>query len=102
MIEVYGSTWTRQYGLAHEGAFDTWEKALLDFTVEQISQGFESAIKQHKNFPPNLPQFLDLCKPIIPACHQRYEALPNPPVDKEKARQCLQEIRQLLRGNASG
>lgn len=99
MIEVYGGAWTRQYGLAHEGPYETWKQALLDLSANQIGHGFDRALHSHQDFPPNLPQFLALCQPP-PACHQRVETtckgLPRPPANYDKARPYLQSLRQSL------
>lgn len=102
MTEAYGSTWTRQYGLAYEGAFQTWKKALLSLTAIEISNGFDRAIDRHPEYPPKLGQFRELCQwppEVTPAAHRvvpGLKGLPKPKPDYGRVRPYVQTLKTKL------
>lgn len=105
MIEAYGGAWARQYGLAHEGPYETWKRALLDLTAKQIGRGFDEALQHHQDFPPNLPQFLALCQippdgPCSPPRNWLIEP-PSPRMAPEKAQTLFAELQRILRDRAN-
>lgn len=107
MTESYGGAWTRQYGLAYQGAFETWKRGLGDFTALEIDNGYLGSLERESDFPPNLAAFRKLCK--APRSHQEnaavYQApeclrLPKPRPSYDQARPYLQALRSALKGEA--
>lgn len=110
MAEVYGYKWTSQYGEVtnDQGALSsaavTWAQGLSvlgDQTeqMKQISDGFAKMVEGGYDWPPSLPQFLDLCrKKRLAPYHRIYKNVLPAPVDHENARIHLQKAREILNG----
>jgi len=64
MAEIFGHSWSSQYGEAGGAAFESWTLGLAHLTPEKIGQGFHKAIEKPREFPPNLSQFKALCEGI--------------------------------------
>lgn len=58
MSRVFGRTWVASFGERDDG---TWASALSRFTPEQIGKAIDLAIASGEEWPPNLPQFRQLC-----------------------------------------
>lgn len=101
MSEIYGGLWVKSFG---KKPVRIWVKALAKFDDEQIKQGLGKCLKRKDatgkidKFPPNLAEFVQLCKPeITHACHRAYIALPKPKSNYELARAELMKIRKFLK-----
>lgn len=66
MRESFGGTWTREYGDIDGEAIWLWQRSLAMFTPNQLARGIKSAQEWTGRFPPNLPQFKDLCLTMRP------------------------------------
>lgn len=61
----YGTLWADRYkglGLTPDEIVDEWATELGGFTPEEIKRGLEAS--RAKTFPPTLPEFLTLCRPV--------------------------------------
>lgn len=107
MTAIFGHRWS---GSMDTEALDVWRRSLLALSLDDIRRGLDQVVawsQGHDGWPPNLPEFLVLCRPAVkPACHRDYRenmrALPAPakvtaPGD---ARAHLQNIRDMLRPKA--
>lgn len=64
MESRYGSLWADRYGaLPRNQVKSDWAEDLAGFTGEELRKGLE-ACKTLK-FPPTLPEFLTLCRPVL-------------------------------------
>lgn len=107
MSEIYGHKWVSQFGEVCDfdgelsSAAQTWSQGLATIPLESISLGFSALVKEGREWPPSLPEFLTLCqteKRIAPY-HRIATALPPPPVDEKLARDSLAQIRKMLSGS---
>lgn len=104
MQGLYGSLWLDRWRsgevIEHDGQrFDrglllakaTWGQELAGFSdhPERITRALEAC--RHRNLPPTLPEFLDLCRQQHPDAPV---ALPAPKVPQEVAQARAQELRQ--------
>lgn len=97
MGQTFGHAWFTAYGAEPNAA---WIDGLSDMTVEDIAFGL-GALKGWKgDFPPNMLQFRDLCRPAIQEAHKIYRRLPEPEEVVSKRRQNgmfhVSKIRELL------
>ena len=58
---LFGAAWESQYGTVKDGTMRAWLDALRAFNAEQIGRGIKGCEDWKKDFPPNLPQFKELC-----------------------------------------
>lgn len=77
MRAVYGSQWS------HQGpeTVEVWRRTLHDFDGPEIMGAANRSLDFHKDYPPSLPQFKDLCKlarrsSVPQISHQRDEITP--------------------------
>jgi hypothetical protein len=61
MGEIYGAAWVNQYGENGGSGWATWCKALAGMSINDIAAGVERLFDDLPRYPPNLPQFRDLC-----------------------------------------
>jgi hypothetical protein len=67
MSAIYGHRWVSGYGLHVDesgqmsATAETWALGLFGLSREQLQRGFESLLKNGQEWPPTLPEFLDLC-----------------------------------------
>jgi len=98
MTEIYGALWASSYG---ETPTPAWSRAILslpaDQMAERIKQGLNHCATCGAKYPPTLPEFLSMCKPL-PAHYTPTKALPKPKGDKNRARAAIGEIRTKLKG----
>jgi len=105
MAEVYGHKWVSQYGECSDemgnltSAAKTWAEGLASLgdqaeQLKRISVGFSKTVKSGDQWPPSLPQFLQMChvKRLAPY-HRIAENLLSAPVDKELALATLRELK---------
>jgi hypothetical protein len=96
MIEMYGHKFTSTYG---DVPNETWAQALGNFTGAEIATGLKACFQREDNWPPSLPEFLQMCRPVAPKSapfHRSYTALPPPRPSKEKAQSWLAKMREKL------
>ncbi|HET9680330.1 MAG TPA: hypothetical protein VFP95_07210 [Gammaproteobacteria bacterium] len=80
---MFGSTWVKQYG---DTANDTWAAAIDRLDDGQIINGLARILDESWKFPPNLSEFVELCrKKRLSASHKiQRPGLPEPDSVKEK------------------
>jgi len=67
MSAIYGHRWVSAYGVHVDesgqlsGAAETWSQGLAGLSREQLQHGFDALLKARLEWPPTLPEFLDLC-----------------------------------------
>jgi len=69
MGEFYGASWVRQYGENGGSGWETWVKALSQLSIEEITTGVEMLFSNLPKYPPNLPQFREMCHGDIEQAH---------------------------------
>jgi hypothetical protein len=100
--DVYGRQFTDAHG---EEPSAPWIMALADVSDEQCVAACNALLKRTSTFPPNLPEFLDLCRGRDPGV--RYLGTPTTPnhaaaldvkaASTEVADRWLAKIRETLR-----
>ncbi len=108
MAEVYGHKWVSQYGECSDSdgnltsAAKTWAEGLAslgdqEMQMRLISRGFSKIVESGDEWPPSLPQFLEMCHVKRLAPYHRIAKLELPaPTDPELARATLAEIKSKL------
>lgn len=91
MTELYGHKFTSAYG---DEPNDTWARALAHTTGRQIANGLQACFRREDNWPPTLPEFVEMCRPRrqLP----EFPALEKPRSDKGTAARHIREIRETL------
>lgn len=89
---MYGKHWLDLWAdVPMADVKDAWASELAGVTGEQIA----GALKACGTFPPTLPEFVALCKPVsVPAAHQQY--LPAQRNSQEIPPKIRAEIEKLL------
>lgn len=62
MQEIFGNAWVNQFKAIPN---QSWVDALSQLTEKDINRGLNNVIRDSLDYPPNLPKFLNLCKPEI-------------------------------------
>ena len=62
MGQIYGHKWESAHG-THD-ADETWAIGLADLSLEEIGNGLHGCIKRTDPWPPSLPEFRLLCRPV--------------------------------------
>ncbi|MDQ7091777.1 MAG: hypothetical protein Q9M50_14270 [Methylococcales bacterium] len=96
MTEMYGHLWVSAYG---DVPSELWAKAVARLSNDQIKRGLEACLDRDDSYPPNLPTFLKLCKPVyIPLCYRPFKKLSKSECDPKVAKSNLEAMRQALKG----
>lgn len=75
-------------------AMKVWAYELRRFDDKTVLAAIDRCKSEHKEFPPSLPQFVDLCKAMAP--RQVFKALPPAPVaDSQAKRDALEKLKGL-------
>ncbi|MCG7985661.1 MAG: hypothetical protein JAY90_23355 [Candidatus Thiodiazotropha lotti] len=94
----YGTKWMHQYPTKLEQlALTEWHEKLSGMTAEDIRRGLD---RWDGDWPPSLPEFVKACKPSTvqsTACHRKAEVTSRLPVNKELAKQYIEEMHSVLR-----
>lgn len=61
LTEIYGMSFTRQFGDLGGSGYVTWLEGLSDVSPEQLKIGIEKSVKSGREFPPNLTTFRAYC-----------------------------------------
>ena len=94
MAEVYGHKWVSQYGECSDSDGNLTSAEML---MRLISRGFSKIVESGDEWPPSLPQFLEMCHVKRLAPYHRIAKLELPaPTDPELARATLAEIKSKL------
>lgn len=95
----YGSLWMDRWaGLPMARVKAEWADELRGFSSDAIRHGFD--VTKGNRFPPTLPEFSDACRDSARRAGT-FQALPAPTIDKETARQRLQEIKRRMTPEAA-
>ena len=63
MNEMYGHQWASQQG---DEPNDTWIKGLMGVTPSEYAVGLRALLRRIDTWPPNLPEFRQLCTSFDP------------------------------------
>lgn len=94
MVRIYGRRWTDNFGEADDG---TWLVGLFDVKPEDIARGLDRCRTRESPWPPTLPEFRAMCKPVAAPYHRPSPRIPRPPSNPELADRELNKMKQLLR-----
>jgi len=78
----------------------TWLEGLRGYTQEEVAHGLSECLTRDNDWPPDLPEFRQLCRPahvVTPACHKEYKSLPKPDADPEVARDSIKRMKGILK-----
>lgn len=94
LSEIFGAVFVTQYGDVSGEARQTWKQGLEQYSEDQIKRGVQHCLNWRKDFPPNLPQFLELCLTVPPKSHQPFKPDPmgNTPLLERFKGKTLTEI----------
>lgn len=92
MQRIYGAKWSSQYGVEDDG---TWAKGLAEFTEAEVLSALEACIESDSEWPPSLPQFRVLCRPV----KRENEAMYRFPPDRQLPHLLTDEARATGRAN---
>lgn len=81
MSATFGHKWISSYGAMPS---ETWLAGLVDMTPEELRTGLVACMTWEQEWPPTLPQFRTLCRPIREVAHQVYQRLPEPEEHRER------------------
>lgn len=104
MGEIYGHRWISAYGEYGDGerassTVETWRKGLTGVTPEQIARGLKTCLERGADWPPTLPEFRAMCKPVRAPYHQKFaRALPVSPSDPSVAEDAITKMRRAVGG----
>lgn len=66
LAQLYGRAWLDLWaGVPMDGVKAEWAASLQGFDVETIRLALESLKTEGKQFPPNLPEFVSLCRQFV-------------------------------------
>jgi len=107
MAEIYGHKWTSAYG---DEPVDSWVRGLSDIEPKEIATGLEACVMRGDDWPPSLPEFRGLCRPVKQSrinsgmYKVQPKALPEPgdmkAERKSKGLDKIQSIRNKMRGRS--
>lgn len=64
MIQMFGPQWTEKWGVTNE----TWSDALKELSYPQVTEGLKRVRNGSlKFYELDLPNFMQLCRPVVPA-----------------------------------
>lgn len=107
MAQMFGHRWASSYGTADRGAL--WRRGLDGLAPADLAVGLQACMAQALDWPPTLPQFRAMCRPVAErresaAAYREFpKALPAPPPTGERlaaAKAVLAEVRARLAGRA--
>ena len=76
---------------------ELWLQGLSRFTLSEIGNGVNKMVEKGQEWPPTLPEFMQMCKPKrLAPYHKMAKALPAPEVDSAIAYAELKKIRALI------
>ena len=74
-----------------------WLQGLGKYTLREIADGVTEMVEKGQEWPPTLPELMQMCKPKrLAPYHKMAEALPAPEVDSAIAYAELKKIRALI------
>jgi hypothetical protein len=79
---IYGVKFSDQFGTAIEVWFRTFQERGLG--TDDIKRGIDACIDSGDQFPPSLPAFLRMCKPMRAAAHVPFEPAPRLSIEHRK------------------
>ena len=81
MSATFGHKWISSYGALPS---ETWLAGLVDMTPDELRTGLVACMTWENEWPPTLPQFRTLCRPIREVAHEIYQRLPEPEEHRER------------------
>ena len=95
---LYGASFGRQWdGTDLVDVKNTWADKLGGFTAEQIGAGLNAC--DDRQYPPNLPEFLGMCRT---RAQQNVKRLDPPPVSREEAERIMKKAADRLPAKGGG
>jgi len=94
---IYGTKFSDQFGTAIEVWFRTFQEKGIE--ADDIKRGIDACIDSGDQFPPSLPAFLRMCKPLRAAAHVPFEPAPRLSIEhrKQQTEKLGHHIEQLKR-----
>jgi hypothetical protein len=86
MQRIYGYRWSSQYGEADDG---TWSAGLREFSETEIFVAIQACVDSTEKWPPGLPEFRALCRPV----KRENEAMYRMPPDRQLPHLLSEEAR---------
>lgn len=96
MTRIYGHKWSSM----SECDDGTWLEGLRGYSPEDLASGLRGCLTRTDDWPPDLPEFRQLCRPahvVTPACHKEYKSLPKPETDPDVVRRSIATIKGRLK-----
>nr|WP_143341585.1 hypothetical protein [Crenothrix polyspora] len=90
---MYGTLWINAYGTTPT---ELWANAITGLSGEQIKLGLACCLKCPDRFPPSLPEFMAMVKPLPRHYRETFKALPKPKADIETVKSNVAKMRQAL------
>lgn len=105
MSEIYGHRFQSAWGecATPNGALtetcETWLLGLSTCSLLEIKNGLDELIKRGDEWPPSLPQLLNLCrlKSVLPA-YRLHKSLPPPVVNPSIVKENLSKMKAIVKG----
>jgi len=82
---IYGNKFSDEFGNSIEFWFRAFQEKGL--CAEDIKHGLDACLDSGDQFPPTLPKFLRMCKPVRAAAHVPFEPLPRLSLEHRKQNQ---------------
>lgn len=78
-------------------AKESWDNYLQSCKPEVLRKVMDALPHQKREWPPNLSEFIGMCKDFDRVEHRQFTALPAPKVQTDVGRSALANMKQLLR-----
>ena len=96
---IYGKKFAEEFGDAIEIWFRTFQERGIK--PEDIKRGIDTCLDSGDQFPPSLPKFLRMCKPLRAAAHVPFEPTPRLSLEdrsnnQQKLKDHLVELKRLI------
>lgn len=81
MENRYGAKWQDGFGgIPRERVRQAWGEDLAEFSGAELKRGLDTCPARHPTWPPTLPEFMALCRPLLDAKAQWAEAREQMPL----------------------
>lgn len=97
LAAIYGNTWRNLFKSQEflEFSKHEWLEALSEFEETVLFQAV-TACREHRPFPPTIPEFIDACKKLRKKDAFFHASKTHTPPDRQVAHQHLYQIKSIL------
>jgi hypothetical protein len=107
LASIYGPRWISTYGVDPD---PIWARAIASIPGPALTQALQACLERGSEWPPNLPEFLAMCRPArvvdyepwmatgVDETQKRLEHLRSRVTAPGDARAHVQRMREILRG----